>query len=255
VHASSVIGCSNLIVKTLAIIPGLNVAAHVGDVVRKVPQGEVDLILVIDDGSTDNTAQVAREAGATVIRHDLNRGVGAAIRTGIAYARDHGFDTVVVLNAIGKFDPAHVGDLLAPLREGRADLVQGSRFLAGGSHHGIPLKRRFGTRGYSLAFSTLLGHSVSDASSGIRAFRTELTCAKGIDIDQPWLDRYELEPYLLWKSIECGHRVLEVPMSLRYPSGPRSSYTRMRPIVDWWHLARPLLKLTWRRAGSRFNKR
>ena len=240
--------------KTLAIIPGLNVAQHVGNVVKRVPGQEVDRVLVVDDGSTDNTSEVARQAGADVVRHETNQGVGAAIRTGIGYARAHGYDAVVVLNAIGKYDPADLGTLRAPLRAGVADLVQGSRFLEGGSHHGIPFKRRVGTRGYSLVFSTLLGHRVSDASSGIRAFKTSLSEARGIDLNQRWLDRYELEPYLLWKTIECGHRVVEVPMRVEYPQGPRSSYTRMRPVQDWWHLVRPMLKLTLQRAGSAVHK-
>ena len=241
--------------KTLAIIPGLNVAGHVGEVVGRVPTGEVDAILVVDDGSTDDTSGAARGAGATVIRHEQNRGVGAAIRTGLRYAREQGFDAVVILNAIGKYDPARVGDLLAPLRADRADLVQGSRFVAGASHDGIPFKRRIGTRGYSLVFSVLLGHSVSDASSGIRAFRTSLAFADGIRLDQPWLDRYELEPYLLWKSIERGYRVVEVPMRIEYPAGPRHAYTRMRPVHDWWHLVRPMVTLWFERAESRLKKR
>ena len=240
--------------KTLAILPGLNVASHVGEVVKRVPAGDVDAILVVDDGSTDDTSGAARAAGATVIRHEQNRGVGAAIRTGLLHARDEGFDAVVILNAIGKFDPARVGDLLAPLREGKADLVQGSRFVAGGRHQGTPLKRRIGTRGYSLAFSVLLGHNVSDASSGIRAFRTSLAFADGIRLDQPWLDRYELEPYLLWKSIERGYRVVEVPMRIEYPAGPRHAYTRMRPVHDWWHLVRPMVTLWFERAESRLKK-
>jgi dolichol-phosphate mannosyltransferase len=241
--------------KTLAIVPGLNVARHVANVVKRVPPGEVDRVLVVDDGSTDGTSEAAKAAGAEVVRHEQNRGVGAAIRTGLEYARDHGFDAVVILNAIGKYDPAQVGTLLEPLRAGTADLVQGSRFVKGGSHHGIPFKRRIGTRGYSIAFSTLLGHPVSDASSGIRAFRTSLAYADGIRIGQSWLDRYELEPYLLWKSIECGHRVVEVPMTVHYPPGPRSEYTRMRPVHDWWHLVRPLITLAFDRTESRFKKR
>jgi len=240
--------------KTLAIIPGLNVAAHVGKVVQRVPRQEVDTILVVDDGSTDHTSDVARQAGAEVVRHETNQGVGAAIRTGIRYARERGYDAVVVLNAIGKYDPADLGTLLEPLRAGKADLVQGSRFLEGGSHHGIPFKRRVGTRGYSFVFSTLLGHHVSDASSGIRAFKTSLSEARGIDLNQAWLNRYELEPYLLWKTLECGYRVVEVPMRVEYPQGPRSSYTRMRPVQDWWHLVRPILKLTLQRAGSAVNR-
>jgi len=240
--------------KTLAIIPGLNVAQHVGNVVKRVPPQEVEGVLVVDDGSTDDTSGAARRAGAMVVRHEHNQGVGAAIRTGIRYAREEGYDAVVILNAIGKYDPADVGTLLAPLRADQADLVQGSRFLEGGSHHGIPFKRRVGTRGYSLVFSAMLGHHVSDASSGIRAFKTSLAEARGIQLNQSWLDRYELEPYLLWKTIECGHRVVEVPMRVEYPQGPRSSYTRMRPVQDWWHLVRPILKLSLERAGSGLHK-
>jgi len=241
--------------KILAIIPALNVARQVGDVIRRVPAGEVDLVMLVDDGSTDTTADVARDAGATVVSHAQTRGVGAAIRTGIEYALKNGFEGVVILNAIGKFDPADVGSLLAPLREGRADLVQGSRFAAGGGHHGTPLKRWIGQHGYSFAFSALLGRRVSDASSGIRAFRTSLAYSDGIDLNQKWLDRYELEPYLLWKSIERGHRVLEVPMTVHYPAGPRVEYTRMRPGRDWWRLARPMFILAADRARGGCKKR
>jgi len=241
--------------KILAIIPALNVARQVGNVIRRVPAREVNQVLLVDDGSTDGTADVAREAGATVISHEHNRGVGAAIRTGIEYALKNGFEGVVILNAIGKFDPADVGSLLAPLREGRADLVQGSRFVADGNHHGTPLKRWIGQHGYSFAFSALLGRRVSDASSGIRAFRTSLAYSEGIDLNQKWLDRYELEPYLLWKTIELGHRVLEVPMTVHYPPGPRVEYTRMRPVRDWWRLVRPMFILAADRARGGFKKR
>ena len=250
-HDSDTSRTASLGMKILAVIPALNVAHKVGEVVGRVPDSEVDRVLVIDDGSTDATAGVAREAGATVVQHRINRGAGAAIRTGIAYAREHDFDGVVILNAIGKYDPADVGGLLTPLREGRADLVQGSRFVDGGRHRGTPLRRLLGQRGYSFVFSMLLGHTISDASSGIRAFRTSLARADGIDLEQRWLDRYELEPYLLWKSIQLGYRVLEVPMNVHYPAGPRASYTRMRPVRDWWHLTRPLVLLTFERALSR----
>ena len=241
--------------KSLALIPALNVAERVGDVIGRIPKQEVELALLVDDGSTDGTANVAREAGATVVRHEDNRGVGAAIRTGIEYARDQGYDGIVVLNALGKFDPADLGSILQPLKDGQADLVQGSRFVTGGSLHGIPFKRLIGTRGYSFVFSTLLGSTVSDASSGIRAFKTSLADSPEIDLNQDWLDRYELEPYLLYKTIACGYRFMEVPMTIHYPPGPRSAYTRMRPVRDWWHLARPLLSLAADRLKGNVKKR
>lgn len=227
--------------RVMAVIPAWNEGHRVVErVIERVPPEEVTEVLLVDDGSTDDTASVAREAGATVVSHGRNRGVGAAIRTGIHHARDHRFDAVVVLNAAGKFDPRRVGDLLGPLRTGEADLVQGSRYVQRRRGHRMPLYRRVATRAYSASFTVLLGHRITDGTSGIRAFRTELAAHPGIDLDQPWLDGYELEPYLLWKSVECGFRVREVPMTLRYPS---TDYTRMRPLLDWWRIYRPLLRL------------
>ena len=230
--------------RVVAIIPSLNVGAEIVDrVLRRVPRQLVDEMLVVDDGSTDDTAEKSRAAGATVVSHEHNRGVGAAIRTGLYYAQAHDYDAVVILNAIGKFDPAGIGVLLEPLQDGTADLAQGSRFLPGGSFTRMPMKRQLGTRAYSALFSLLLGKWVTDATSGIRAFRCSILNTPGLDIAQPWLDRYELEPYLLWKALELGLRVAEVPMDVHYPEGPRASYTRMRPFHDWWRLSRPLLIL------------
>ena len=103
--------------------------------------------------------------------------------------------------------------------------------------------------GWLILFSLLLGQWVRDASSGIREFRCSLLDTPGMDLAQPWLDRYELEPYLLGKALQLGLRVVEVPMDVTYPDGPRQSYTRMRPIIDWWRLSRPLLILGAERAG------
>jgi dolichol-phosphate mannosyltransferase len=230
--------------RVLALIPGYNVGPQIEErVLQRVPRDLVDEMLVIDDGSTDDTAARARAGGATVISHERNRGVGAALRTGFQYAQARGYDAVVILNAIGKFDPAGLGVLLAALQDGSADLVQGSRFVPGGSFTRMPMKRQLGTRAYSALFSLLLGRRVSDASSGIRAFRCAILDTPGMDVSQAWLDRYELEPYLLWKALQLGLRVVEVPMDVLYPEGPRQAYTRMRPIRDWWRLSRPLLIL------------
>ena len=236
--------------RVLAIIPGLNVGGQIVErVLKRIPRDLVDEMLMIDDGSTDDTVAQARSGGATVVSHERNRGVGAAIRTGLHYAQAHGYDAVVNLNAIGKFDPAGLGVLLEPLQDGSADLVQGSRFVAGGSFSRMPMKRQLGTRAYSALFSALLGKWVTDASSGIRAFRCSIIDTPGMDLSQSWLDRYELEPYLLWKALQLGLRVVEVPMDVKYPEGPRASYTRMRPIIDWWRLSRPLLILSAERLG------
>lgn len=240
--------------KVQAIIPALNVAqVVVPRVIERIPANQVDEVVVVDDGSTDDTADVARRAGATVIRHEQNRGVGAALRSGLSYAKDRGHDAVVILNAQGKYDPSDIATLLTPLREGRADLVQGSRFVPGGRHVGMPLRRLLGQHAYSAVFSALLGHRITDASSGIRAFLLTVANHPQIDLSQPWLDRYELEPYLLYRAVQVGLRVVEVPMLAVYPK-ERASYTRMRPGIDWWHLSHPLVVLGAERARDLLSK-
>lgn len=241
--------------KVQAIIPALNVAQLVVPrVIDRIPKHQVDEVVLIDDGSSDDTAHVAARAGATVLRHDKNRGVGAAIRTGLAHAKARGHDAVVILNAQGKYDPVDIATLLNPLREGRADLVQGSRFVPGGQHVGMPVRRLLGQHAYSAVFSALLGHRITDASSGIRAFFVSVAHHPQIDLSQPWLDRYELEPYLLYRAVQVGLRVVEVPMLAVYPK-ERADYTRMRPGIDWWHLSHPLVVLATQRARDLLNTR
>jgi len=227
--------------RVLAVVPAWNEVHRVAEkVLRHVPSDEVDECLLVDDGSTDDTRAAAEAAGATAITHERNRGVGAAIRTGIEYADRNGFDAVVMLNAAGKYDPRRVGELLRPLREGRADLVQGSRYLRLGRHRRMPSYRQVATRFYSTSFTVLLGHRVTDGTCGIRAFKLDVVRHPAVDLDQDWLDSYELEPYLLWKAIEHGFRVVESPIELHYP---RTDYTRMKAGRDWWRIYRPLVLL------------
>src|SRR6185503_8172045 len=99
------------------------------DVVRRVPRDVVDETLVVDDGSSDGTARVARERGATVLSLGAVMGVGAALRAGYRYAVDRGYDVAVVLAGNNKDAPEEIPLLLDPIAAGRADFVQGSRFL------------------------------------------------------------------------------------------------------------------------------
>ena len=230
--------------RVLCVAPAWNEGARIARVVERVPREVVETVLVADDGSTDDTGAHARSAGAVVVRHERNRGVGAAIRTGIDYGRTHGFDVVVVVSGGGKSPPEQIPGLLAPIREGRADFVQGSRYLEGGSYVRMPWSRRWGTRAYTLLFSVLCGRRVTDASSGIRAFRLWIFEDRRLNLWQPWLDRYELEPYLLFKALRSGVRSVEVPIRIEYPSRTDTlPYTKMRAITGWWSIFRPVLLL------------
>ena len=125
--------------RVLVIIPALNEEATVAEVVASV-SGHLDAdILVVDDGSRDLTAERAVAAGATVLRHPFNLGVGAALRTGFQYARDEGYQIAVQLDADGQHDPADAKRLVDLVADGTADLVVGSRFET-------TIGRREGTR-------------------------------------------------------------------------------------------------------------
>lgn len=235
--------------RVLVIAPVWNEARRIQKVVRDVPWQWVDEVLVVDDGSTDGSGEEAARVGAAVLRHPVNRGVGAAIRSGLDYALQHGYDFAVVISGSGKTPGAEVPLLLRPLFQGECDFAQGSRYLAGGKHLNHPLHRRFGTRAYSALFALLVASKVTDGSSGFRALRTSLLRDPRIRLHQDWLNRYELEPYLYFKAIRLGYRVKEVPITIRYPSKEDGPFTKMRQFVDWWSITKPLvlLRLGWRR--------
>ncbi|HXG64018.1 MAG TPA: glycosyltransferase family 2 protein [Blastocatellia bacterium] len=229
--------------RVLCVAPAWNEGERIARVVKAVPGDVVETTVVVDDGSSDNTADLAEAAGATVIRAGKNRGVGAAIRSGIAYAIEHGYDIVVIVSGGGKTPPAQIPRLVEPIIRGEAELVQGSRYLEGGEHLRMPLRRRLGTRAYTLLFSLFAGRRVTDASSGFRAIKVSLFADKRINLWQDWLDRYELEPYLLFKALRLRHKVIEVPVTIEYPKSDGIAYTKMRALVDWWKIFRPILFL------------
>ena len=233
--------------RVAAIVPAYNEAGKIGDVVRKVPRRHAACVIVVDDCSSDGTAEEARATGAErVVRHPVNRGVGAGIRTGLMTAKREGFEFAAILSGDDQHEPHELPRLLGPLFEGRADLVQGSRWLPGGATPGIPADRRLLTRLYPWLFRLVSGYPSTDGTNGFRAFRLAILDDPRIRLDQDWLDRYELEPYLLFQAVRCGYRVREAPVTVRYHD---RGTTKMRPIRDGWRILRPLvfLRLGWRR--------
>jgi len=153
--------------RLLVVVPALNEARTVGAVVREVHEAAPDaLCLVVDDGSTDETAAVASRAGAEVLRLPFNLGVGGAMRTGFRYARDHGFDVVVQVDADGQHDPRYIDKLVTAL-DG-ADIVIGARF-AGVGDYGVRGPRRWAMRGLAFAVGLLAGRRLTDVTSGFKA--------------------------------------------------------------------------------------
>ena len=227
--------------RVAVVVPAWNEAGKIGAVVRKVPRRLAACVIVVDDCSSDATAAEAREAGAgQVLRHERNRGVGAAIRTGLVAARAAGFEFAAILSGDDQHEPEELSRVLEPLFAGTADLVQGSRWLPGGATPGIPPARRWLTRLYPLLFRLASGAPCTDGTNGLRAFRLALLDDARIRLDQDWLDRYELEPYLLYQAVRCGYRVREVPVTVRYHG---RGTTKMRLLRDGWRILRPILYL------------
>ena len=229
--------------KILAIVPAYNEEGKIGTVVSKiVAEKVVDEVAVVDDGSRDGTAEEARKAGARVLKHPKNSGVGAAIRTALDYAKKSGFTIAVVLGGDDQDNPNEIHRLLAPILTDHFVFVQGSRYMPGGARVNIPLFRWITTGFFSFLFKVITRFPVTDGTNGYRALRLSILDTDGMDIRQKWLDKYELEPYLYYKSIQMGLNVTEVPVTKRYPEG-KVGYTKMVPFLDWWSILRPLIFL------------
>lgn len=229
--------------RIIAVVPVLDEERKVGDVVRRMPRDVVDEVLVVDDGSNDRSADVAREGGASVLSLGRTVGVGAALRAGYRHGMDNGFDVLITVAGNNKDSPEEIPLLIDPIADGRADFVQGSRFVGGQRNVGaMPLYRRLATRLHPILFSLAAGRWVTESTNGFRAFHRRLLGDPRIRLNQSWLDEYELEPYLYLRAIHLGYRTAEVPVTKIYP--PRHlGQTKMRPFAGWWSILRPLFYL------------
>ena len=229
--------------KVIGIAPVLNEREKIGTVIDRIPADVVDQILIVDDGSTDGSQDLARSKGAKVIELGKTIGVGAALRAGYRYAVDRGFDVAVVMAGNNKDFPEEIPLLLDPIAGDEADLVQGSRWATDSSDFGdMPAYRRLATRLHPMLFNLISDAHLSDTTNGFRAVTTRLLADPDLKLDQAWLDEYELEVYLLYKAAKLGYRVHEVGVRKRYP--PKElGQTKMRPIVGWWSILRPLVLL------------
>lgn len=230
--------------KIIAVIPAFNESGKTVSVVERIPKDIIREILVIDDGSTDETPREVKAAGATVISHENRKGIGVAIRTGLEYALKNNYDVVVVMAGNGKDNPAEIAKLIKPLIDNECDFVQGSRYIAGGEKGKMPLHRLLFTQWYSCAVRLATGRRITDATNGFRAYKTGIVSDTRINLYQGWLTE-PLEYYLLLKVLKLGFRFKEVPVSKIYPQNAAyGQYTKVRPFVGWWLRLKPLVYLT-----------
>lgn len=199
--------------------------------------------VIIDDCSSDRSAEVARSAGYHLLSHSSNQGVGAAIRTGIQYARERGYTAIAIMSSNGKMRPEELDKIISPVRAGVADYVVGSRFLAGGSSPGLSLFRRVTIPLFSLFAWPLLGRRFSDVTCGFRCYNLKMFDDPRLDIDQPWLNRYEMEFYIHYWGCVLGMRFQEVAVTIPYNHLAPDRVSKIRPLTGWWSIVRPLILL------------
>jgi glycosyltransferase involved in cell wall biosynthesis len=215
------------------IIPAFNEEAAVGAVVRVVAEEMPTAhLIVVDDSSGDRTADEAEKAGAMVLRLPVNLGIGGAVQTGYRYAHQYDFDFALQIDGDGQHDPREAQRILQPIREGRADMVVGSRWLGRGNYI-APKGRRAGMRILSRLVSHRTGQVLTDTTSGFRAVGR-----RGIEVfaEEYPTDFPEVETLVLAK--ERGLRVQEVGVRMNHRtsgtssiSGARSPYYMIRVIT------------------------
>jgi glycosyltransferase involved in cell wall biosynthesis len=191
------------------VIAAYNEEGAIGPVIESLPQAVAGLgvaKIVVSDGSVDATVKEAEAAGAMVCEATVNRGQGAALRLGYRLAREGGAAYIVTTDADGQYNPAEIPGLLAPILDGRADFVTGSRTK--GSEETTDPVRKLGVRVFALTISLLTGQRVSDPSFGLRAMRAEVTGK--VALEQP---QYQAAELLI--GVIChGYRVAEVPATI-----------------------------------------
>jgi glycosyltransferase involved in cell wall biosynthesis len=196
--------------RACAVIPAYEAARNVGDVTRETVaiwpvEGGV---IVVDDGSRDDTAEIARAAGATVLRHPANRGKGAALRTGMEHALRAGFPVAVTIDADGQHPPAEARRLLEVDPDPEA-LVLGVRDLAGA---GAPRANQVSNRISNFFLSVFAGQPFADTQCGLRRYPIERTLALG-----PRDDGYAFEAEIILRAVAGGVRIVEAPVRVLYP--------------------------------------
>jgi len=210
----------------LIIIPAYNEQGAIRQVVSGVRQAlsEAD-VLVINDGSTDSTTAEAEAAGAIVVQHPFNLGIGGAVQTGLKFALANGYDYVIRLDGDGQHDAAEIQLLLSVLRSRRADMSVGSRFLERGVDWHIPLSRRIGISFFSWAVSLLIGERATDTTSGFCGMNRRATYVLATYLPQDYPD---VESRVLVH--KAGLRQIELPVNMRARMTGVSSINAWRSI-------------------------
>jgi len=212
--------------KALIIVPAYNAAQTVGDVIRSCREF-VSNIVAINDGSRDETAGAAMTAGAEVVTHPINRGKGAALKTGFAWALERGYDIVITLDADGQHLPREIPKFLRAREETHADLIIGGRSHLFGEM--LP-RRRMANRFSAWSISKASGKRITDSQSGFRLYSANLL--RNIRLHT---DGFDMESEIIVHAGRRGFKVLTIPIDLGFVDGISTSH--YKPLKDTLRIA------------------
>lgn len=215
---------------TVALVPAFNEERFIGSLVLAV-QSYVQLVVVIDDGSSDRTVEIAEKAGATVIQHTINQGKAAAVNTGFRYARTLAPAAVVMLDGDGQHCAEDIPAVISPILDDEADIVVGSRFLDVKSD--IPAYRQVGQHGLTLMTNVTSGVRVSDSQSGFRGFSAR--AVEQLSFSQ---NGFSIESEMQFLIRDYQLRVAEVPIKVIY-----AEPAKRNPVNHGMQVLNSLLKL------------
>jgi len=193
-------------VQCLAIIPAFNEGKSIADIIRETKK-YVNQVLVVDDHSTDNTGKIARLHEAIVICHPENKGVGATMKTGIAYAKKLGPNVVITIDADGQHRPEDIPRLIQPIITGEADFVLGSRFLDGQPINMSQIKK-IGNRLLTFVTSFLAGVKLTDTQTGFRAFNRKTLLS--LDLVSDFTYTQEMILVLCHRGFRCAEVTVQM---------------------------------------------
>jgi glycosyltransferase involved in cell wall biosynthesis len=210
----------------VTIIPALNAERTLQRVVEEARK-QIEPVVVIDDGSSDRTGDVARAAGAIVLRHDANRGKGGALKTGFAWALENGYDGVVTLDADGQHLPSEIPKFLREREKGEADLIIGGRAHLFGEM--LP-RRRNANRFSAWCIAKCSGVPITDSQSGFRFYSAKLIRAFRLRTDG-----FDLESEVIVRAGRRGFRIVTIPIELGFVDGLSTSH--YKPLKDTLRIA------------------
>jgi glycosyltransferase involved in cell wall biosynthesis len=232
--------------KVVVVMPAYNAAETLRMTYADLPHEKVDLVILVDDGSSDETTRIARELGLELFIHNRNYGYGANQKTCYREALKAGADIVVMVHPDYQYDPKLLPEVVRPIEQGRADLVLGSRLLGGNPiQHGMPWWKFVGNRFLTWLENVVFGLDLAEYHTGYRAFRREALEGVNLETDS---DNFIFDQEIIAQLVEQKARIVEVPVPARYfPQA--SSATLVQSSIFGLSVLWLLLRFTLHRSG------